>query len=59
MTSGRYVALKVFLWVAEGVGLIAPDDDDEDESVVDEENGEGVLLSLWLATRRAGWGNVM
>lgn len=46
MTSGRYVALKVFLWVAEGVGLIAPDDDDEDESVVDEENGEGVLLSL-------------
>ena len=48
MTSGKYVALNVFLAVVEGVGLAL------DDRVVDEESGEGALLSLWLATRKAG-----
>ena len=49
MTSGKYVALNVFLDVADGVGLALED------RVVDEESGEGVaLLSLWLAKRRDG-----
>jgi hypothetical protein len=48
MTSGKYVALNVFLEVAEGVGLVV------DERAVDEDSGEGALLSLWLATRRDG-----
>jgi len=47
MTSGKYVALNVFLEAAEGVGLIALD-----SRVVDEERGEGVLL--WLAMRSDG-----
>jgi len=49
MTSGKYVALNVFLAIAEGVRLALED------RVVDEESGEGAaLLSLWLATRRDG-----
>jgi len=48
MTSGKYVALNVFLVVAEGVGLAL------DDKAVDEESGEGELLSLWLATRKDG-----
>ena len=40
MTSGKYVALNVFLVVAEGVSLTL------DDKVVDEESGEGELLSL-------------
>ena len=50
MTSGKYVALNVFLYAAEDVGLVVLDD----KRVVDEERGEGELLSLWLAMRRAG-----
>ena len=56
MTSGKYVALNVFLWAAEGVGLVEVLDD---KRVVDEERGEGEPLPPWLATRRDGWGNVM
>ena len=48
-TSGKYVALNVFFEAAEGVGPVALED-----RAVDEESGEGALLSLWLATRRAG-----
>ena len=43
MTSGKYVALNVFLEVVEGV-----------VKLVLEDSGEGALLSLWLATRRDG-----
>ena len=52
MTSGKYVALNVFLYAPEDVCLVVVVLDDK--RVVDEERGDGELLSLWLAMRRAG-----